>query len=250
MVQVINRALDILEFVALSGKEPVQLIRIADHMKLSQPTTANIVKTLQQKNYLEHLGRKTGYRLGLAAYQLSGNLSYNQDLTLAAKEQLVELTNLLNETSLIGVIRNNKRVILHMEECNQPLQVKTMVVADVYETSTGRLLMAFMSPKELDKLINNIGLPKKSTWPGAETREGLEKTLKEIKENEFIKVLSKHHTVGFAVPVYRNKEVIASLSIFIPESRYSDKIQEKLFKHIRRTAKKITEQIEKSDSLK
>ncbi|HZH67510.1 MAG TPA: helix-turn-helix domain-containing protein, partial [Flavisolibacter sp.] len=79
MVQVVIRALDILEFVALSGKEPVQLIKIAEHMKLSQPTTANIVKTLLQKNYLEQLGRKTGYRLGFGAYQLSGNLSYNQD---------------------------------------------------------------------------------------------------------------------------------------------------------------------------
>ena len=218
-------------------------------MKLSQPTTANIVKTLLQKNYLEQLGRKTGYRLGLAAYQLSGNLSYNQDLTLAAKELLAELTNQLNETSLIAVIRNNKRVILHMEECHQPLQVKTVVVADVYDTSTGRLLMAFMSPKELDKLINNIGLPKKGAWPGAETREGLDKILKDIREKEFIQVVSKHHTVGFAVPVYRDKEVIASVSIFIPESRYTAKNQEKLFKYIRRTAKKITEQVEKSNSL-
>jgi len=247
MVQVIIRALDILEFVALSGKEPVQLIRIAEYMKLSQPTTANIVKTLLQKNYLEHLGRKTGYRLGLGAYQLSGNLSYNQNLTLVAKDLLADLTKQLNETSLLAVIRNNKRVILHMEECNQPLQVKTATLAEVYDTSTGRLLMAYMARKELDKLITSIGLPARKVWAGAETREGLERILQEIREKEFVQVFSVHHTVGFAVPVYQHKQVIASVSVFIPESRYTDLHQEKLFKLIRRTAKKITEQIEASD---
>ena len=247
MVQVVIRALGILEYVAQSGKEPVQLIRIAEHMNLSQPTTANIVKTLLQKNYLEQLGRKTGYRLGVGAYQLTGNLSYNQDLTLAAKEWLSELTRQLNETSLLGVIRNNKRVVLHLEECNQPLQVKTGMVAEVYSTSTGRLLMAYMTPKELDKLISSIGLPTKKEWPGAETKEGLQKILDVIKEKEFVQVLSVHHTVGFAVPVYRDKKAIASLSVFIPESRYTEKHKEKLVKLMRRTAKRITEQIEKSN---
>ncbi|HVG40594.1 MAG TPA: IclR family transcriptional regulator [Chitinophagaceae bacterium] len=249
MVQVIIRGLDILEFVAQHGKEPVQLINIAEHMELSQPTTANIVKTLLHKNYLEQLGRRKGYRLGVGAYQLTGNLSYNQDLILAAKEILGDLTKQINETSLLAVIRNNKRVILHMEECNQSLQVKTTAIADVYPTSTGRLLMAYMSQKELDKLINNIGLPTKKIWPGAETREGLERLLKEIREKEFVQVLSIHHTVGFAAPVYRNKEVIAGLSVFIPESRYTESGKEKLYKLIRRTAKRITEQIEKSNSL-
>jgi DNA-binding IclR family transcriptional regulator len=246
MVQVIVRALDILEFVALSGKEPVQLIRIAEHMKLSQPTTANIVKTLLQKNYLEQLGRKTGYRLGLGAYQLSGNLAYNQDLTLAAKDLLGDLTRQLNETSLLAVIRNNKRVILHMEECNQPLQVKTPMIAEVYPTSTGRVLMAYMPPKELDKLVNTLGFPPKKVWPGTQTKDALGATLQEIREKEFVQVTSAQHTIAFAVPVYQNKEVIASLGLYIPESRYMETNKEKLFKLIRRTAKKITEQIEAS----
>ncbi len=239
MVQVVTRALDILEFVALSGKEPVQLIKIANHMKLSQPTTANIVKTLLQKNYLEQLGRKTGYRLGMGAYRLSGNLSYSQDITSAAREPMEELTRQLNETSLLAIISNNKRMILHMEECDQTLQVKTVIVAEVYDTSTGRLLMAYKSSKELDSLIKAIGLPTKKAWPGAETRAGLEKELKKIRDNEFVQVLSIHHTVGFAVPVYQNKEVVAALSVFIPVSRYTDAHKEKLFKLIRRCAKHI-----------
>src|SRR3954447_24317192 len=123
MIQVIVRALDILEFVAQHGKEPIQLIKIAENAGLSQPTTANIVKTLVVKNYLEQVGRKEGYRLGANAFHLTGNLSYNQNLILAAKDLMEDLTHQLNETSLLAVIRNNKRYVLHSVQSDQDLQV-------------------------------------------------------------------------------------------------------------------------------
>jgi DNA-binding IclR family transcriptional regulator len=241
MIQVIVRAFDILEFVAAQGKEPVQLYKIAEHVKLSQPTTANIVKTMLEKNYLEQLGRKKGYKLGIAAYQLTGNPSYQINMVNAAKEPMQELTNQLNETSLLAMIRNNKRVILKLVECHQVLQVKAVFEAEVYETSTGRLLMAYLEPKELNSLIKANGLPTKKVWAGAETKPGLEKILKKIREEEFVQVYSKHHTVGFAVPVYKGTEVIAGLSIFVPESRYTDSHKEKIFKLIHKAAKKISE---------
>lgn len=243
MIQVIQRALDILEFVSSKGNEPTQLSKIAEQAGLSQPTTANIVKALVHKNYLEQVGRKVGYRLGIAAYQLTGNSTYDQDLLQAAKEPLRELTAQLNETSLVAVIRNHKRVIVHLEECNQMLQVRTVMVADVYSTSTGRLLMAYLSPKELDNLIKANGLPGKKVWPGAETREGLEKELGKIRQAEFVQITSPHHTIGFAVPLYKGEKVVAGLSVFVPESRYTETNQSKMFKLIQKTVKKISEQL-------
>lgn len=246
MIQVITRALDILEFVSQHGKEPVQLIKIAENAGLSQPTTANIVKTLTSKNYLEQVGRKTGYRIGLAAFQLTGSQSYASDLVEASKQPLEELTLKLNETSLIGVIRNNKRQVLHLVESNQILHVKTTTVANLYDTSTGRLLMAHMNEKQLQNILKAIGLPKKEVWPGAETKEGLDKALEKIRKDGYVKFISKHHTVGFAIPVYKNKDVFASISVFIPESRYTQEQQEKILKLMQRAAMKIKDQVEKS----
>jgi len=245
MIQVIVRALDILEFVAQHGKEPVQLIRIAENVSLSQPTTANIVKTLVEKNYLEQVGRKTGYRLGAGAYQLTGNLAYNQNFIVAAKEPMEELTAKLNETSLIAVIRNNKRVILHLVECNQDLHVRAKMIADVYSTATGRLMLAYYTPKELDNLIKSVGLPSKQVWPGAESREGIEKVLLAIKAEGFSEAVSINHTVGFAVPVYKYEDVIASLSVYVPQSRYTPDHKEKIVTQIRKAAKKIKDRLEK-----
>jgi DNA-binding IclR family transcriptional regulator len=241
MIQVIIRAIDILEFVATHDTEPVPLFKIAEHVGLSHPTTANIVKTLLEKNYLEQMGRKKGYRLGIAAYQLTGNLSYQQNLVVSAKGPMEELTKQLNETSILATIRNNKRVILYQVECNQVLKVNAIMITDVYNASTSRLLMAYLPLKELNALLKSIGLPSKNVWPGAETRLGLDCALKKIREEEFVQTISVYHTVGFAVPVYKNEEVVAALSVFVPQSRYTDSHKEKIFKLIHKAAKQISE---------
>lgn len=243
MIQVIQRALDILEFVSSKGSQPVQLSTIAENAGLSQPTTANIVKALVHKNYLEQVGRKVGYRLGIAAYQLTGNATYDQDLLAASKDPLKELTQQLKETSLLAVIRNNKRVIVHLEECDQMLQVRTTKIAEVYSTSTGRLLMAYLSQKELDNLVKAMGLPGKKIWAGTETREGLEKELMKIRNDRFVQIRTDHHTIGFAVPVFKGEKVVAGLSVFVPESRYTESYQTKIERLIRKTAKKIEESL-------
>ncbi len=248
MIQVIVRALNILEFIAQHGKEPVQLIKIAENAGLSQPTTANIVKTLVNKNYLEQVSRKEGYRLGANAYHLTGNLSYNQNLIFAAKEPMEELTHQINETCLLGVIRNNKRFILHQVHSNQDLQVRTSTEADIYPTASGRLLTAHLIPKELDNLIKAVGLPSAQAWPGAQTREAFEKALQKIRKEEFVQTLNAKHIVGFAVPIYKNKQVICSLGVFLPESRVTPALKANISKLMIRTANTIKERLNKENS--
>ena len=248
MIQVIVRALDIMEFIAQHGKEPVQLIRIAENAGLSQPTTANIVKTLVNKNYLEHVGRKEGYRLGANAFHLTGNLSYDQHLILSAQEPMKDLTRQINETCLLGVLRNNKRYIVHAVKSDQDLQVRTQTEAEIYQTASGRLLTAFLTPKELNSIIQAIGLPTAQAWPGMQTREALEKALQKIRKEELVQTLNAKHIVGFAIPVYKQKQVICSLSVFLPESRVTPAYKANIYKLMQRTANKIRERLNKAGS--
>ena len=83
-------------------------------------------------------------------------------------------------------------------------------------------------------------MPTKKVWPGAETRTGLEEELKKIRKEEFVQLFSVYHTVGFAVPIYKDKLVIAALSIFVPESRYTESHKGKIARLIRKAAKQIT----------
>lgn len=221
MIQVIHRALGILEYVAKRKDRACSLTEIAQSLELNQPTCANILKTLVDANYLEHMGRKKGYRLGPMVYQLTGDLSYNQNLLQVAKPEMEKLTEKLNESSILGIIRNQKRFILHTVNSDQDLQVRSKSERDIYETASGRLLLAFLPEKELETLLATIGLPRTETWPGIKTLKHLQDAFEEIRNARLVTTLSPSHIVGLAVPIEKNGTVIASLSIYLPESRYN-----------------------------
>ncbi|CCH53446.1 transcriptional regulator, IclR family [Fibrisoma limi BUZ 3] len=243
MVLVIVKAFNILEFVARDPTKAHSLTEIAEAMQLHQATCANILKTLVEINYLEHLGRKKGYRLGSMAYNLTNNSSNGPTLVLAAAEVMEELTRRLNETSILGVIRNYKRYIIHLVNSDQDLQVRSRSERNVYETASGRILLAFMPEKERASFVQVVGLPSASIWPGAETVERLEQALAEIRKNELVITHSPSHIVGFAVPIRKGEQVVASLSIFLPEIRCSTERKRELIIALRDASSAISDRL-------
>lgn len=248
MIQVIVRAIDILEFVAQHGNQPVKLVNIAHQVGLSQPTCANIVKTLVDKKYLENISRKEGYILGINAYRLSGSEAYNQSLVSASSALMKELVEKINETCILGVIKNNKRLVINEVQANNDLQVKTKMEAEIYNTSSGRLLMSFLEEKEMNQLIQVIGLPDPAIWSGTKNIANLVSALNKIKNSQVSQTLSSNHIIGLAIPVFKKKQVIASLSVYLPESRFNPTHKENILKMMKRTANKISERLDKEAS--
>ena len=64
MIQVVNRALNILEIIAKNPDRELGLTEIADSVELNHGTCANILKTLVLRGYVEQAGAKKGYKLG------------------------------------------------------------------------------------------------------------------------------------------------------------------------------------------
>src|SRR3546814_1707048 len=92
MIQVLHRALSILEFSARDNTKAFPLGEIASELGLNHATCANIIKTMVTRNYLEQLGPKKGYKLGYMAYQVVGNSSFEDKLKRAASEPMEGLT--------------------------------------------------------------------------------------------------------------------------------------------------------------
>jgi IclR family KDG regulon transcriptional repressor len=244
MVLVIVKAFDILEWVARDPGRAYSLTEIAEALQMNQATCVNILQTLVAKNYLEHLGRKKGYRLGPMAYNLTNNLSYSQNLVFAAKDEMEKLTTQLNETSILGIIRNQKRFIVHLVNSDQDLQVRSRTERNVYETATGRLLLAFMSDKERDSFLQSNGLPTEDNWPEATTPADLDTELAKIRRNELAVTLSKAHIIGLAVPIRKSGLVVASLSVFLPEIRCSASRQKEIVHALQQAAQVINERLD------
>lgn len=240
MVQVLIKAFDILELVAQRNGQSITLTEIADELQLNQATAANINKTLVHKGYLEHIGKKKGYRLGPAAYRLTNEVPYGQDLVNAARELMEKLTTKLNESCLLGVLRNYKRYILHVVNSEQEIQVQMRSERNVYETASGRLLLAYLSEKELERFIQHNGLPDPALWEEASSMEKLHEALDQIKKEALaMTFMGNRHVRGFAVPIVVQDKVVAGLSVFLPEYRCTAARQKEIILALKSSAEQI-----------
>ena len=222
MVLVVIKTFDILELVASRNGTPISLTEISAELQLNQATAANIIKTMVAKGYLEHIGKKKGYRLGPAAYRITNEVAYEQELLTAARDVMNELTHKLNESSILGILRNNKRHILHVVNSNQEVQVQLRSDRNVYETASGRLLLAFLSEKQLEDFLKQNGYPDATLWKEGSSLKTLKAELTRIKKEGFVMThLINRHVRGFAVPVFAEDKVVAGLSVFLPDYRYT-----------------------------
>ena len=245
MIQVIHRAFDIIELCAKNRDRELTLSDIADKLELNHGTCANILKTLVSRNYIEQLGYKKGYRLGSMIFQLGGNISLKQELLQAAKSPMEQLVDELNETCLIGIMRksDNKRVVLHQVHCNHDIVVRTATEKEIYNTTTGRVILAYLAEKDMETVIQKHGLPTLSVWPEADSREKLDQELARIRRDGFAFQKTPTHIIGLAVPLFRAGVVIAGLSIYMPEMRYAESMKTLAVSRLIEAGKQIDERL-------
>ena len=89
MIQVINRALNILEILAQEPDKEFGLSEIATAVELNAGTCANILKTLVYRNYVEQSGIKKGYKLGYMVYQLTRDNLIIRNSSMHQKSQWI-----------------------------------------------------------------------------------------------------------------------------------------------------------------
>jgi IclR family transcriptional regulator, KDG regulon repressor len=244
MVQVIIKAFDIIELVAQRNGQAISLTEISQELDINQATAANIINTLVSRGYLEHIGKKKGYRLGPTAFRLTNEIPYEQDLVHTAQSVMEELTATLNESCLLGVLRNHKRYILYAVNAAQEIQVQLRSERNIYETASGRLLLAYLSEKELERHIQKDGLPDIEIWQEAQTTDKLISALAQIKKEGIAKThLTNRHVKGFAVPIIVHDKALAGLSVFVPEYRCSPSREKDIIQAMKASAAEISEKI-------
>ncbi len=72
---------------------------------------------------------------------------------------MASLTEKLNGSCILGVLRNHKRYILYAVNAVQEIQVQLRSERNIYETASGRILLAYLSEKNLERHVQQNGLP-------------------------------------------------------------------------------------------
>ncbi|OAQ42021.1 hypothetical protein A5893_02585 [Pedobacter psychrophilus] len=225
MIQVIHRSIDILEYVAEDIYRPKLLGNIAKDLNLNAATCANIVKTLVTRGLLKKPENEKGYLIGERLSDINnGTIGFN-DLLNKARPILENITMELNENCLIAILKNDIRKVIHKQNSNQLIQATTPDEKQAYDSSTGRLLIAFLNDHDLQLFLKQYGLPSKQVWPQAASRIGFFEQINAIKKQGYALIEDTVQVVGIAVPIYQNKKAIASFSIFLPSFRFDDKMR-------------------------
>ncbi len=241
MIQVIHRALNILELLASDKRKIWSLSEIADTLELNRGTCANIIKTLAQRGFIEQEDRHRGYRLGYRIYRLVNSEEYMLMSLQAMKPYVNALRDTLNENIILSIISNDVRVLVYEAECSHELSVRTIPEMPVYRATTGRLILAHYQEKQLDTFISKVGLPSDTVWQAASTREGLLSELEKIRKEDVYVTINSNHVVGLAVPVFKKDRVTASLGIYLPDVRYTPYNKDIIKAELLKTAADINE---------
>jgi DNA-binding IclR family transcriptional regulator len=241
MIQVINRAIDILEYISNDLERPKLMSHIAEDLNLNTATCANIIKTLVNRGLIKKADHEKGYILDTGLLEIANGSFEFKDILNKAHQEMEKALNLVNENNLIAILKKNQRIVLQRKNSTQMVQALTADEKNAYDSSTGRLLIATLPDKDLQLFIKRYGLPSKTLWPGAETKAKFIEQIELIKKQGYALIEDTGQIVGIACPIYKKNKVIASFSIYMPSFRYNDLLKEKMIATAKEVAHRISE---------
>lgn len=223
MIQVINRAVEILQFVAKSS-EPIRLREIARATGLAPATCSNILSSLTEKRLLTQSGqrRNYAYKIGRLIFELSGSISFTDDLVAVSQEPMTDFTRRTDTSCILTVLEGRDRILLHEVKTNSRLQVLNGDRIPAYSSATGRTILAHLSKSRLDQFIKHHGVPSESEWPGVITEAGLRRELESIRAGGMIARVSVDQIFGVSAAIHDAASVIAGIGAYLPDAYYTD----------------------------
>ena len=252
MILVLGKALNILELLGRNHGKEFPLGEIADTLNMDHGTCSNIIKTLAHRGYVQQTGPRQGYKLGYMVYSLTNSSVNNDDLTKVAREDVRKLGESLNETAILSVIRNDKRVVLFRTEPDRQVIVRTNIGKSVYTANTGRVILANYAPAHQEKFIIRNGLPTKEEWPEIYLSDNpsgeLMNQLAIIRNNGYEIFTDQNDIEGSAAPLFNEGHVIGSVGVYMPIFRVGNK--QAVLRKVLDCAEEINRKISDTEDLK
>lgn len=150
----VGKALDILDLVA-SYDRPVRFSELQEKSPHPKATLYRFVQTLTNQNMLVHSPETGCYSLGPRLVRLAHSAWKNASLAPIARQEIETLCAAVNETVHLAQIDNANVVFVDKVQANQNIQTLAQagITAPAYCTGVGKAMMAFMSPKRLEIVL-------------------------------------------------------------------------------------------------
>ena len=250
LVQTIERVANIFEVMA-QNTQGISLKELSARVSLPKGTIHRLLSSLAYFGYVRQASESKNYQLGFKLVELGNSLLNQLDVRVQARPFLVGLSKGIKETIHLVVFDQNEALYVDKVESDEKLgglqmvsRVGTRIPAHC--SSVGKVFLAHLSDSQLDTLIKEKGLTKR-TKNTITDPEKLTQHLKVIRQQGYA-VDDEENEKGIrcvGAPIFNQRgQVIAAISISGPAVRITQKIiQQTLRKEVLQTALDISREM-------
>lgn len=231
---------------AFTNNEPnLSLTELSKKTGITISSLQRIVSTFVAEGFLHKNEQTKRYQLGHSLLYLGNLVKQESSLILVAESVLKGLNEETKESLSLNIIDGIERRCILNFDSSYPLSTKMLVgdTSPLYAGASSKTLLAFMP--NYDEYVMNVDLEKITDYT-VKTKEELLEQLEQIRKQHFC--ISNGERVrgacSISVPILNAaQESIASISIVIPEIRYTDYDETQLIQKMQQAAKEIENQL-------
>lgn len=159
----VERALNILE-AAAQRRDGLTNSELSRKLAIPKSSASYILRTLEKRGYLRRDSNSGRYRLGLKILSLGGDAQANLDIADVALPFMRALVERIHLTVHLAVIDQGEAVYIEKVEAPGFFKVNTWVGRRMFlhSTSVGKCLLAWLPKHEIELLVKQQGLKKRT----------------------------------------------------------------------------------------
>jgi DNA-binding IclR family transcriptional regulator len=221
-VQSVDRAVSVLEILAREGSAGVS--EVATEIGVHKSTAFRLLAALEERDLVEQNTERGKYQLGFGVLRLASAIPARLEMVRQAQPVLDELAQHIDETINLAVVREHYSVHVQQALGSAAVASQNWVgqVTPLHATSSGKILLAYMSEERLNEVLDEAGL-KSYTEHTLTSREALLEQLAQARVEGFATAFEELETGlnAAAVPVRDHTgAIIGALSASGPAYRF------------------------------
>lgn len=215
-VRAVERALDIL--LCFTDNTDLGLSEISNRLSLHKSTVHRLLATLENKGFLIRDVQTEKYRLGFRIWELSANLTHNDDPATLLLPEMERLRDLVEETISLYVRDGNERIRIQAVQSQQPIRRVAPIGARMPLTvgASSKVLVAYADPQVASEVLADVD------WPDYVDRDVYMEQLEHIRRQGYATSVEERElgTAAVAAPIFnRNGQLVASIAASGPSNR-------------------------------
>ncbi|MFJ7734949.1 IclR family transcriptional regulator [Lysinibacillus sp. NPDC097287] len=240
----LHKAIKVLK--AFTKDEPsLSLTELSKKTEISISSLQRFVSTFVYEGFLHKDERTKRYQLGHSLLYLGNLVKQESSLIIVAEPLLKKLNQEMGESVSMNIIDGLERRCILNYDSTYPLSTKMYVgdTSPLYAGASSKTLLAFLP--NVEEYVENIHF-KPITDQTILSKEQLMKDLQQIRSQRYAKSNGERVRGACSVtaPILNaSHQIIASVTIIIPEVRYSDYDEQHLIETIQQVALEIEKQL-------